>query len=207
MFAPSPLPGSFASTPRRRRCLSCALATLIVLAGSPLLATPAARRSTVVELPATLGETTHNSFWRTVTDGTHEWIVWEGEGLWGEGALPYAEVGAERRITFRFTVHQAGAYRLKVLNRHQREDGDNDVWGSINGSEWKKFYDWQTDQWTWDETGCWGSWRLEPGDHVLELGGRSPGFQISRLVLFCDGATDVMEWVRLPPVSAGPSTR
>jgi hypothetical protein len=128
-------------------------------------------------------------------------VIWRGPGTWQEGSgdvrpyTPFEE--PDSVLTYRFTVPVEGRYLIKLRNRHAREDGDNDVWVSVNGQEYRKYYDWNVNTWTWDETGSWAYHRLTPGQHLLEIAGRSHGFAIDRIVIFRDGATDVAEWTDL----------
>lgn len=125
-------------------------------------------------------------------------VIWRGPGTWQDavhGARPYVPF-ADRAFVLRyaFRVEQPGRYHVKVRNSHQHHDGDNDVWISVNESSYQKHYDWQENQWTFDETGVWATHELAAGEHRLELGGRSYGFAIERIVIYRDGAVDVAAW-------------
>jgi hypothetical protein len=157
----------------------------------------------VIEAESTLS-TLREGAWERVQDGEASGgaaVIWRGPGTWQEGAddvRPYAPFKEpDSVLTYRFTVDAEGRYLIKLRNRHAREDGDNDVWVSVNGQEYRKYYDWNVNTWTWDETGSWAHQRLKPGEHVLELAGRSHGFAVDRIVIFRDGATDVSEWTDL----------
>jgi len=157
----------------------------------------------VIEAESTLS-TLRKGAWERLSDDDASRgaaVIWRGPGTWQEGAddvrpyTPFKE--PDSVLTYRFKVAVEGRYAIKLRNRHVREDGDNDVWLSINRQEFRKYYDWNVHAWTWDETGSWANHRLMPGEHLLEIAGRSHGFAIDRIVIFRDGATDVAEWTDL----------
>jgi hypothetical protein len=115
------------------------------------------------------------------------YMVWRGTGDWGPESRPYDSiVSPDRILTYRVQVSTPGTYFLKVRNQHQKEDGDNDVWISVNGSEWGKTYDWQENEWTLDERGTWAKYPLGKGVHTVQMAGRSTGFAVDRLILFLE---------------------
>lgn len=163
----------------------------------------AAKGPIVIEAESTLS-TLRDGAWERLLDDKASGgsaVIWRGPGTWQEGAddvrvyAPFKE--PDSVLTYRFTIDVEGRYLIKLRNRHTREDGDNDVWVSVNRGEYQKHYDWNVNTWTWDETGSWAHHRLAAGEHVLELAGRSHGFAIDRIVIFRDGATDVSEWTDL----------
>jgi hypothetical protein len=157
----------------------------------------------VIEAESTLATLREGAWERLEEDGAtagHA-VIWRGPGTWQEGAhdaRPYEPFKEpDSVLTYRFSVETEGRYLIKLRNRHSREDGDNDVWVSVDRQPYRKYYDWNQHAWTWDETGSWAYYRLAPGEHVLEIAGRSHGFAIDRIVIYRDGATDVEEWIDL----------
>lgn len=113
------------------------------------------------------------------------YMVWRGTGDWGPESRPYDSITQETRIlTYHVEIQKAGIYYLKLRNQHQHEDGDNDVWTSVNGSDWGKTYDWQENEWSLDERGIWAKYTLEKGINKVELAGRSQGFSVDRIFLY-----------------------
>ena len=111
---------------------------------------------------------------------------WNGVGLWHKPSA-YDSLPAERILTYYFEIEKEGVYYAKLRNYHLQEDGDNDVFLSINKSDWNKVYDHQESQWTWDENGKWEDKYphfFKKGIYILQLGGRSVGFGVDKIALF-----------------------
>jgi hypothetical protein len=119
------------------------------------------------------------------------YLVWRGRADWGPESRPYDSIPEpEVRLSYQVQISTPGTYYLKVRNQHQHEDGDNDVWTSVNGSAWGKTYDWQQHEWSLDERGTWAKYVLPPGLHKVELAGRSRGFAVDRLILFLENTPE-----------------
>ncbi len=112
------------------------------------------------------------------------YVIWRGASNWGPESKPYDSISLMDRISYRIKIETPGKYYVKVLNYHLKEDGDNDVWASVDKSDWGKTYDWQVEKWTLDERGEWAKYDLAAGLHDIELAGRSPGFAIDQIVIF-----------------------
>lgn len=114
------------------------------------------------------------------------YLVWEGKGHWKD-RLPYDSLPPFRSIKYFVKINSPGTWFAKVRNYHLEEDGDNDIYISINQGNWNKVYDHQAKEWTWDENGKWEDSHpqyLKPGIYKLEIAGRSVGFGIDRITLF-----------------------
>ncbi|MGF1637578.1 MAG: hypothetical protein ACFCUU_10945, partial [Cyclobacteriaceae bacterium] len=114
------------------------------------------------------------------------YVTWRGDDTSGPESLPYDSLSTEFRLSYQIDIETPGTYHIRVLNQHQMEDGDNDVWISLNRGDWGKTYDWQINEWSLDERGDWAKAKLDKGIHVVELGGRSAGFSIDRILVFHD---------------------
>tara|TARA_R110000868_G_scaffold243273_1_gene499208 strand:+ start:1268 stop:1903 length:636 start_codon:yes stop_codon:yes gene_type:complete len=111
---------------------------------------------------------------------------WTGVGIWHK-IDEYASMASERILSYTFEINKKGIYYAKIKNFHLMEDGDNDVYLSINKSSWNKIYDHQKENWTWDENGQWNDkypQYLKKGIYQIELAGRSQGFAIDKIALF-----------------------
>lgn len=119
------------------------------------------------------------------------YCVWRGPADWGPESRPYDTVLLQdRKLSYKVKIVTPGVYYLKVRNFHHKEDGDNDVWVSVNRSPWGKTYDHQVEQFTFDERGTWAKYELTPGIYSVELAGRSFGFGADRIVLFLSGTPE-----------------
>lgn len=112
------------------------------------------------------------------------YVIWRGESNWGPESKAYDSISPNDVISYEIEIANPGTYYVKVLNYHRKEDGDNDVWTSVNKGEWGKTYDWQVGTWTLDERGDWARRRLEKGRNIIEIAGRSVGFAIDQIVLY-----------------------
>ncbi len=134
------------------------------------------------------------SGWKTESDfpgfsGTG-YVIWKGASSSGPESKPYDSVSLSDRISFRIKIETPGVYYVKVLNYHLKEDGDNDVWTSVNKNEWGKTYDWQVKKWTLDERGEWAKYDFAAGLHDIEIAGRSPGFAVDQVLIFEESHKD-----------------
>lgn len=133
---------------------------------------------------------------RAPWEGAAAAVSWRGptQTAGGQNITPYETVFATGSV-LRFLVAPDNTrfWRLRLLNFHLKEDGDNDVWASFDGADWSKFHDPEVATWTWDNSG-FGTWnRLIPARgqvHRLELAGRSRGFSIDRVVLHATTVAD-----------------
>lgn len=124
-----------------------------------------------------------------------------GRGFTGDGYYLYTGPNSYNRpgrgvLRYGFEVDRAGQYHITVRSRRVkrgrtiRDDLENDFWVRIDGGEWTKMR----------FTGPWGRWvwadefdyddpkpirpstvRLRPGEHVLEIAGRSENVFIDRI--------------------------
>lgn len=113
------------------------------------------------------------------------YVVWRGAGDWGPEKKAYDSISDPKSIiSYWVAIDNPGTYYVKVRNYHLQEDGDNDVWVSVNRGDWGKTYDWQVNAWTLDERGEWAKYSFEKGRHLVQLAGRSEGFAIDQIVIF-----------------------
>lgn len=143
----------------------------------------------VIEVENAVGLTDSRTGWKVTTTPKgytgSGYCVWTGPADWGPESRPYDTVLLTgRKLSFKVKNTTPGTYFAKVRNFHHKEDGDNDVWVSINKSHWGKTYDHQVEQFTFDERGTWATYELAPGIYDVELAGRSFGFGADRIVLF-----------------------
>lgn len=154
----------------------------------------------VMEAEHALSFTTGDSGWQLNSEnegytGTG-YCTWKGPSDWGPESRPYdTALLANRKLTYRVQISTPGTYYVKVRNIHAKEDGDNDVWVSVNKSRWGKTYDHQVNQFSFDERGAWAKYELTPGISTVELAGRSHNFSVDRIVLFKE-STPEKEWSR-----------
>jgi hypothetical protein len=115
------------------------------------------------------------------------YYTWTGPDLFGgpgKGVLRYV-----------FRVRQEGVWHLRIRNRHDFEDStlQNDCFTRMDGGAWVKTFSSARGAWVWNTNHELpsgkppASYVLSPGEHVLELCGRSKGFSIDRLALYRDG--------------------
>lgn len=121
------------------------------------------------------------------------YVTWRGPASWGPETREYDSVSAEKKLSYRVRINTPGTYYAKVRNRHDREDGDNDVWLSVNKGTWGKTYDHDVNRFSFDERGDWAKYKLDTGVYLVELAGRSPNFSADRIVLYKEGIP-VEEW-------------
>lgn len=134
------------------------------------------------------------------------YVVWRGQPDWGPEERPYDSISDPSRIlAYRINIVTPGTYKVKVLNRHLKKDGDNDVWVSVNAGPWGKTYDWQVDEWSVDERGKWALYQLQKGIYTIEIAGRSSGFCIDRILIYRNDPRD--EELVLRAVNESPSGR
>lgn len=132
-------------------------------------------------------------------EGVEGAITWRGPGntKGGSNIVPYdTDHPTDAILRFPVLVDNNRWWRLRVYNRHLKEDGDNDVWVSLDGLDWAKFHDHNESTWTWDESnfGTYNTLTMSRGRvQYVEIAGRSVGFTIDRLVLHQSRAED-SEW-------------
>lgn len=120
--------------------------------------------------------------------GVADGIIWRGphNTQGGAGIVEYEVLAVAPILRFRVAPSSRGFWRLRLRNHHLKEDGDNDVWVSLNGGAWSKFHDPDVATWTWDNSG-FGQWNwiesVPETIYTVELAGRSKGLAIDRLVL------------------------
>ena len=130
---------------------------------------------------------------------------WNGPDLFhspGQGTLSWT-----------FEVFEAGEYLLRIHNLHNDNDStaENDCWVRMDGGPWIKVFsghDFPT--WNWetvfDPEGAPASgakYDLAPGEHTLEISGRSNNFRIDRWHLYRTGTPSAQSFaVPLSPVAA-----
>ena len=113
------------------------------------------------------------------------YLQWAGEGMWGPETYAYHEMPQDRMVTYYFKINTPGIYFVKLRNYHLKKDGDNDVWISVGEGNFGKLYDFETNAWTFDERGTWGSYQLEAGKvYKVQLAGRSSNFNVDRIHIF-----------------------
>lgn len=125
--------------------------------------------------------------WKLVTepegytgDGYLVWTTW---GNMYKDPLVYdALEGSDAVLTYRVWIDNPGTYAIHIRNYHHEEDGDNDVWVSIDKERYVKVWDHHVEDFTWTEFDM-TTWRLDEGVHEIAVGGRSKGFGIDRIVL------------------------
>ena len=99
-------------------------------------------------------------------------------------------------LTYRVFVEQAGLYNFRIHNRHNNPDPSqgNDCWVRVNFANWQKVFsnngNGPVAQWNWlSQIVGQGSaqYMLPAGESVIQISGRSQGFQIDRVALFPTG--------------------
>ena len=100
-------------------------------------------------------------------------------------------------LSWTFEVFEEGEYKLRIHNLHDDNDStaENDCWVRMDGGPWIKVFsghDFPT--WNWetvfDPEGAPASgaeYDLAPGEHTLEISGRSNNFRIDRWHLYRTG--------------------
>lgn len=131
---------------------------------------------------------------------------------WDGGDQPRPGQG---ELTYRVFVEQAGLYNLRIHNRHNNPDPSqgNDCWVRVNFNGWEKVFsnngNGPVAQWNWlSQIIGQGSaqYLLPAGETVIQISGRSQGFQIDRVSLFPTGengantALPVSDLLRSRPV-------
>jgi hypothetical protein len=94
------------------------------------------------------------------------YLVWRGPDHFWEPGI--AQIG------WRFRAGKPGLYILKVHNRHESPQGDdeNDTWLKFDDGPWRKFVSSAKGHWTWEmeyEGGAPVEVRLGAGEHTLSL--------------------------------------
>ncbi len=114
------------------------------------------------------------------------YLKWMGTSLTGHDKekVEYKDMPDDRKIIYQVKITKPGKYYWRLRNIHLKEDGDNDVFVSVNKVHFRKTYDWDQNAFTWDETGKWASAFFERGIINFEIAGRSHGFGLDRIVLF-----------------------
>lgn len=135
------------------------------------------------------------SGWKKETDFKefhgNGYVVWRGEGDWGPEKRVYDSISNTKHIiSYTFQITNPGVYYVKVLNYHLKEDGDNDVWVSVDKGDWEKTYDWQINEWTFDERGEWAKYKFDKGIHQVQMAGRSRGFAVDQIIIFEESMKD-----------------
>lgn len=122
--------------------------------------------------------------------------IWTGEGNMYRDPLVHdaPKTSHDYRLLYEISVPEAGDYEIKVRNYHWLEDGDNDLWISINESFYKKMWDHDTRQWTWTEA-IGGidndqTIQLNEGINTIEILGRSKGMIVDRIAIFKTGTPE-----------------
>lgn len=92
------------------------------------------------------------------------------------------------KLTYFFMVDSDGDYIINVRNRHELLDGDNDVWISVNESQWKKQYDHTEGEYSYDESDY--SYNLARGLNKVEFAPRSNNFCLDRIVVHKRGVPE-----------------
>lgn len=118
-------------------------------------------------------------------------LVWKGPGNWTENNYD-SLFDLTAMLPYWIDIENPGIYYINVRNYHFKEDGDNDIWISIDRGDYRKYYDWNEKEFTWCETGwnkkddniySWAEIELTKGLHRVILRGRSYNFGLDRLVL------------------------
>ncbi|NJM93270.1 MAG: T9SS type A sorting domain-containing protein [Cytophagales bacterium] len=116
------------------------------------------------------------------------YLVWTGGQEGQITKKPYANEPENERLTYTIYVERSGVYYVKIRNYHYYEDagplGGNDFWASANGAEWIKIFDHDPLKWTWDEGTVWPNYTLNQGLNKIEVGSRSKGIALDRMVIF-----------------------
>ncbi len=111
------------------------------------------------------------------------YLVWKKWGNMYKDSLVYDALDETGDVlTYTVWINNPGEYAIHIRNIHQQEDGDNDVWGRVDRSDYFKIWDHHTGEFTWTEFD-WQTWQLQEGPHEIALGGRSKGFGIDRIAL------------------------
>jgi len=114
------------------------------------------------------------------------YYTWRGPNLFrspGQAPLVYA-----------FEIKTPGTYQLRIRNRHDFHDSteQNDCFTRLDGGKWIKTFSSKRGEWTFrsnhehnHHTKPNASYQLKPGRHFLQISGRSKGFSIDRIHLYC----------------------
>lgn len=96
-------------------------------------------------------------------------------------------------LKYDIRVSDAGEYRFRIRNRHDRADAtmDNDCWVRLDGGTWVKLFSSQRGAWVYASNHEFSAtdkqtakYQLSAGDHTIEISGRSQNFSIDRVHLY-----------------------
>lgn len=127
------------------------------------------------------------------------YVKWTGSALTGKDNehKDYQDIKDYRKLTYHFKINKTGIYYWRVRNYHNKRDGDNDCFVSVNKGIFRKTVDKDTLQWSWDDTPKTAYKILnDPGIYEFALGGRSKNFCVDRIVIFHEehAAKNWPEW-------------
>ncbi|PHN07885.1 discoidin domain-containing protein [Flavilitoribacter nigricans] len=108
----------------------------------------------------------------------------QGPSMWPEPRSAYDDIPNHRKLTFYVQIPDSSVYYYSIYTYHEKFDGDNDYWRSINWDFWRKTGNNLEKQWSWAGGPC-GWYRIEgPGPHSIEIAGRSNGMGIDRIAFY-----------------------
>ncbi len=111
------------------------------------------------------------------------YLVWKSWGNMYKNPLMHdAITDPDNTLKYKVWIDSPGEYAIHIRNLHHEEDGDNDVWVSINQSPYDKVWDHHIDQFTWTDFDL-TTWELNPGINEITIAGRSKGMGIDRIAL------------------------
>ena len=158
-----------------------------------------------IEVESVWGGGTNTGKWVRLTSPTgytgSAFYRWTG----GTDATPvnYSDItDSQRKLRYHVWVDHPGFYSSRSRNIHAKEDGDNDIFVSVNRGGWTIDFDHHQNQFTWsDWENDWGiSCYLNQGLNVIEYAGRSNQFGLDRFTFFKINAPDEI-WSQLRPES------
>lgn len=152
----------------------------------------------VIEIEAVKEGNISEGYWQKVPDSIQGYsgetaLIWTGEGNSYKDPLVIDAPQTDGPYKLRYQVYipEAGEYDLKIRNYHQHEDGDNDIWISLNGGIYQKLWDHEAQQWSWNEAraniSTYQPVQLPAGINTIDMLGRSRGFIMDRMVIFKKG--------------------
>lgn len=133
------------------------------------------------------------------------WVVNNNEGgfsgdgylTWTGGDLFFSP--GQGVITYFVVVQNPGEYQLRIRNIYRAPaiDLNNDLWLSVNGSEFEKSYSnpGGYNNWSWEtkleEQGHRAaSFFLNQGENIIQISGRSNNFNVDRMHLYLPSVAD-----------------
>lgn len=115
------------------------------------------------------------------------YIKFQGPSMWPEPRSAYDDLPNDRKLTYYVQIPDSSVYFYSIYTYHEKFDGDNDYWRSINWDFWRKTGNNLEKQWSWAGGPC-GWYRIEgPGPHSIEIAGRSNGMGIDRIAFYRPG--------------------